>query len=112
MDSFSHNKGNANLVLMHGRILKGHQLLCDTRTVLEYLMGTAAILLTIILSHLFSFVFAPPSLWPVGVFKNFSILHYHPFPVFLFLCLSLLTVLFLFLGASIVCVNNQADLFL
>ena len=37
---------------------------------------------------------------------SFFFTHYRPFPLFLFICLSLLTVLFLFLGASIVCVSN------
>ena len=32
--------------------------------------------------------------------------HYRPFPSFLFVCLSLLTVILVFLGASIVCINN------
>ena len=36
----------------------------------------------------------------------FYLTHYRHFLLFLFKCLSLLTVLFLFLGASIVCVNN------
>ena len=41
-----------------------------------------------------------------GTPAYFYFTRYRPFPLFLFMCLSLLTVLFLFLGASIVCVNN------
>ena len=38
----------------------------------------------------------------------FYFTHYCPFPFFLFMCLSLLKVLFLFLGASIVCVKEDS----
>jgi len=80
----------ALFVLMHSGIVNWYryQLLCDARTVLEPHRGTAAF---------------------------FFFTHYRPFPLFLFICLSLLTVPFLFLGASIVCVNNlkrTADLVL
>ena len=47
--------------------------------------------------------------------QNFHFSHYYPFPPFLFVCLSLLTVLFLSMGTSILCVNNlkrAADLVL
>ena len=64
-------------VLMHSGIVNGHQLLCDAHTVLESHSRNAAF---------------------------FFFTHYRPFPLFLFMCLSLLTVFFL--GASIVCVNN------
>ena len=57
-----HIKGYITLVLMHSGIVNGYQLLCDAHTVLEPHRGTAA----------FSF-FA----------------HYRPFPLFLFMCLSL-----------------------
>ena len=66
-------------VLMHSGIENGYQLLCIAYTVSEQHRGTAAF---------------------------FYFIRYRPFPLFLFMCLSLLTVLFLFLGASIVCVNN------
>ena len=69
-------KATALFVLMHSGIVNGYLLLCDAHTVLEPQRGTAA-------------------------FSFFT--HYHPFPLFLFMCLSLLTVLFL--GVSIVCVN-------
>ena len=64
---------------MHSGIVNGYQLMCDAHTVLEPHRGTAAF---------------------------FYFTRYRPFPFLLFMCLSLLTVLFLFLGASIVCVNN------
>ena len=64
-------------VLIHSGIVNKYQLLCDAQTVLEPHRGTAAF---------------------------FFFTYYRPFPLFLFMCLSLLTVLFL--GASIVCVNN------
>merc|ERR1719239_1144661 len=67
-----------SLVLMHSDIVNGYQLLCDAHTVLEPHRGTAA----------FSFFYSLSS------FSTFSFF------------LSLLTVLFLFLGASIVCVSN------
>ena len=73
-----HIMGNRSLVLMHSGISNGYQLLCDAHAVLEPHRGTAVFFFT----------------------------HYRPFPLFLFMCLSLLTVLFLFLGASIVCVSN------
>ena len=57
-----------SLVLMHSGIVNGYQLLCDAHTVLEPHRGTA-------------------------VFVCFT--HYRPFQLFLFMCLSLLTVLFL-----------------
>ena len=63
---------------MHSGIVNGYQLLCDVHTVFEPHRGTAAF---------------------------FYFTHYRPFPLF-FICLSLLTVLFIFLSASIVCVNN------
>ena len=68
---------NINLVLIHSGIVNGYQPLCDAHTVLEPHRGTAAF---------------------------FFFTHCRPFPLFLFMCLSLLTVLFL--GASIVFVNN------
>ena len=76
---FNSIKGNISLVLMHsgnGNV-NGYQLLFEAHTVFEPRRGTAAFLLFYSLSS---------------------------FPLFLFMCLSLLTVLFL--GASIVCVNN------
>ena len=60
-------------VLMHSVIVNGYQLLCDAHTVLEPNRGTAA---------------------------YFFFTRYCPFPLFLFMCLSLLTVLFL--GAILV----------
>ena len=67
----------ALFVLMHSDIVNGYQLLCD----------------------------APTVLGPHGELQLFFFFtRYHSFPLFLFMCLSLLTVLFL--GASIVCVNN------
>ena len=66
-------------VLMHSSIVNGHKLLCDAYAVSEQHRGTAAF---------------------------FYFTSYRPFPLFLFMCLSILTVLFFFLGASIVCVNN------
>ena len=69
-------RATALFVLMHSDIINVYQLLlCDAHTVLRPHRGTAAF---------------------------FFITHYRPFPLFLFMCLSLLTVLFL--GASIVCV--------
>jgi len=70
-------RATALFVLMHSGIVNGYQLLCDAHTVLEPHRGTAAF---------------------------FFFTHYRPFPLFIFMCLSLLTVLFL--GASIVCVNK------
>ena len=64
----NHIKGNINFVLIHSGIVNGYQLLCDTPTVLQPPRGTAAF---------------------------FYFTHYHPFPLFLFMCFSLLTVLFL-----------------
>ena len=75
--NISHVKGKRTLVLMHIGIVNGYQLLCDAHTVLEPQSGIAAF---------------------------FYFTRYHSFPLFLFMCFSLLTVLFL--GASIVCVNN------
>ena len=75
-------KATALFVLMHGGIVNGYQLLCDAHTILEPHRGTAAF---------------------------FSILLAIVLLTFLFMCLSLLTVLFLFLGASIVCVYNIDD---
>ena len=72
-------KGYITLSLMHSGIVNVYQLLCDAHIVLEPHRGSAAF---------------------------FFFTHYRPFPLFLFMCLSLLTVLFLFLGISIVCVNN------
>ena len=72
-------RARALFVLMYSGILNGYPLLCDAHTVLEPHRDTAAF---------------------------FFFTHYRPFPLFLFMCLSLLTVLFLFLGASIVCVTN------
>ena len=66
---------------MHSGIVNGYQLLCYAHTVLEPRRGTAA-------------------------FSFFAHYMYRPFPLFLFMCLSLLTVLILFLSASIVCVSN------
>ena len=64
-------------ILMHSGVVNGYQLLCNAHTVFEPHRGTAFFFLN----------------------------HYCRFPLFLFMCLTL-TVLFLFLGASIVCVNN------
>ena len=86
--NISHIKGNRTLVLMHSGIVDGYQLQCDAHTVLGQHRGTAAF---------------------------FYFTRYRPFPLFLFMCLSLLTVLFLFLGVSIVYVSNlmrTADLVL
>ena len=81
--NISHIKSNITLVLMHIiGIVNGYQLLFDAHTVLEPHRGTAAF---------------------------FYFTRYHPFPLFLCTCLSLLTVLFLSLGASIVCVNNLKE---
>ena len=77
--NISHIKGNSTVVLMHSGIVNGHQLLCDAHTVLEPHRGTAALFL----------------FYSLSFFSTFS------FYVFV-----TLTVLFLFLGASIVCVNN------
>ena len=66
-------------VLMYSGIVNGYHLLCDAYTVLEPHMGTEAF---------------------------FYFTRYRPFLLFHFMCLSLLTVRFLYLGASIVCVNN------
>ena len=66
---------------MHISIVNGYQLLCDAHNVLEPHRGTAAF---------FYFLF-----YSLSSFSTFS------FYVFV-----TLTVLFLFLGASIVCVNN------
>ena len=63
---------------MHGGIVNGYQLLCDAHTILEPHRGTAAF-----------FYFA----------------RYRPFNFSFYVFLTL-TVVFLFLGASIVCVNN------
>ena len=56
---FSHIKGNNNLVLMHTGSVNGYQLLCDAHTVPEQHRGTAAfsILLSIVLFHLYFYVF-------------------------------------------------------
>ena len=62
---------------MHSGIVNGHKLLYDAHAVSEQHRETAAF---------------------------FYFTRYRPFP--LFMCLSLLTVLFLLLGASIVCVKN------
>ena len=64
-------------VFMYSGIVNGYHQLCDAHTVLEPHKVTEAL---------------------------FYFTRYRPFPLFLFMCLSLLTVLFL--GASIVCVNN------
>ena len=63
-----HLEGKITCVRMHNGIVNGYQLLCNAHTVLEPHMGTAAF---------------------------FFFTHYRPFPLFLFMCLSLLTVLFL-----------------
>ena len=60
---------------MHSGIIYGQNLLCDAHAVSEQHSETAAF---------------------------FYFTRYHPFPLFIFMCLSLLTDLFLFLGASIV----------
>ena len=73
-------RATALFVLMHIGIINGQQLLCDAHTVLEPHSGTAA----------FFFLFT----------------HYRPFSTFSFYVFVTLTVLFLFLGASIACVNN------
>jgi len=83
-----HIKGYITLVLMHSGIVNGHQLLCDAHTVLEPHRGTAAL-----------FLFYSPS----------------SFSTFSFYVFVNLTVLFSFLGASLVYVNNlkrAADLIL
>ena len=64
---------------MHSAIVNGYQLLCDTHTVPEEHRESAAL--------------------------YFSFTHYHPF--LLFFCVFVtLPVLFIFWGASIVCVKN------
>ena len=68
-----------SLVLMHSRIVNGYQLLCDAHTVLEPHRGTAAF---------FFFLF-----YSLSSFSTFS------FYVFV-------TLTVLFLGASLVYVNN------
>merc|ERR1719239_2070531 len=73
-------------VLMHSGIVSGYQLLCDSHTVLEPHRGTAAI------------------------FLFYSLLSFYTFSFYVFITLI---VLFLFLGASLVCGNNlkrKADL--
>ena len=75
----NHIKGYITLVLMHTGIVNGYQLLCDAHTVLEPHRGTAALFL----------------------FDSLS-----SFSTFSFFVFVTLTVLFLFLGASIGCVNN------
>jgi len=77
--NISHINGNGILVLMHSGIVNGYQLICDGHTMLESHRGTAA-------------------------FFYFTL--YRPFPLFLFMCLSHWQSLFLFLGASLLCVNN------
>jgi len=59
---FNHIKGNITHILMHSCIVNGYKLLCDTHIVLEPHRGTADFLYFI---------------------------HYCPFPLFLFMCLSL-----------------------
>jgi len=66
-------------VLMHSGIVNGYQLMRNAHTVLEPHRGTAA-------------------------FLYFT--RYPPIPLFHFICLSLWQSLLLFLGASIVCLNN------
>jgi len=81
-------RATALFVLMHSGIVNGHQLLCDAHTVLEPHRGTAAL-----------FLFYSPS----------------SFSTFSFYVFVNLTVLFSFLGASLVYVNNlkrAADLIL
>ena len=72
-------KGYINFVLMHSGIVNGHKLLCGAHAVSKQHRGTAALFLFYWLSS----------------FSNVS------FYVFV-----TLTVLFLFLGASIVCVDT------
>ena len=62
-EQLGHIKGNIPLVLMHGGIVNGYQLSCDSHTVLEPHRGTAA----------FFFYFT----------------HYYNFLPFLVVCLSL-----------------------
>ena len=77
-----HFKGNINLVLIHSGIVNGRQLLCNAHSVIKPHRGTAALFL------FYSLLF----------FSTFS-----------FDVLSLLTVLFLFLGASSLCKQSIED---
>jgi len=82
-EQFSHFKGYIPLcsyVCMHSCIVNGYQLMCDAQTVLEPHRETAAL------------------------FLFYSLLS---FSAFLFMCLSFWQSLFLFLGASIVCVYKR-----
>ena len=79
------HQGQYNTLVL---IVNGYQLLCDADTVLEQHRGTVTLFLFYSLSS---------------------------FSIFAFYVFATLTVLFLFLGASIVCVNNlkgTADLVL
>ena len=60
--NISHIKGNSTLVLMHKGIVNGHRLLCNAHIVFEPHRGTAAL---------------------------FLFTYYRPYPLFLFMCLSL-----------------------
>ena len=75
----NHIRGKSTLVLIHSEIVNGYQLLCDAHTVPELHRGTTALFLFYLHSSLSTFSF------------------------YMFVTP---TVIFLFLGASIVCVNN------
>ena len=77
-EQFSHIKGNIVLVLMHSGIVNGHQLLCDAHTVLE----------------------------PIGELQLFLIYSLSSFSTCSFYVFVTLDSPILFLGTSIVCVNN------
>ena len=74
----SHMKGDSTLFLMHSGVVNGYQLLCDTHTVLEPHRGTAFFYFT----------------------------RYHPFPIFLFMCLSHSDSPYFFCWVPLVCFNN------
>ena len=82
MNSLATLRATSIFVLMHSGIVNGYQLLCDAHTVLEPHRGTAAL------------------------FLFYSLLSFSTFSFYVFVTLTVLPV-FLFLGASIVCVNND-----
>ena len=89
-NSVRHSKGNINIVQMHSYIVNGNQLLWDAPTVPELHRRITAIFIIIFISHYHTFL-------------SFSFYVYHSDSPYLFL------------GASIVCVNNltrTADLIL
>ena len=60
--NISHIKSTSTLILMHSGIVNRHQLLCDAHTVFEH----------------------------IGALKLYLYFtHYRPYPLFLFMCLSL-----------------------